>query len=353
MDSAPSQISLCQALDVQFPKDNECLVQLPEDICYGNATVGGLIACIMSKYALSYASEHPKTKSQTTVHSANVHFLRPVFPEHGRVALNLHELSICRARSTLSVELFQDGPKMCASAIVAVSDFSLPGITVSTGWQLTPPPRPVNLDGLSSHSDPDWICYHPAFHTDGFLRAGSYAQIYVPTDGTHSSHYAEQWIAPGWDCSPAGSSSNEARWTTDMLQFVVDIGLGIPQNLYPTSPNGPLPVGSSAATLEFAAAQKKARDAGETSWRLLATDGSTVLHPQLIHFTLSMSTEVKKELPPDGVRWLYLRSEVKSIRNGRMDLEVLLCDQGMELVALSRQVAVLIPSMNKKRKNRL
>jgi acyl-CoA thioesterase len=112
-------------------------------------------------------------------------------------------------------------------------------------------------------------------------------------------------------------------------------------------------VGSSAATLEFAAAQKKARDAGDPSWRLLAADGWTVLHPQLLHFTLSMSTEIKKELPPDGVRWLYLRSEAKAIRNGRMDLEVLLFDQDMELVALSRQVAVLIPSMNKKRNSRL
>ncbi|GES64577.1 hypothetical protein ATEIFO6365_0009006600 [Aspergillus terreus] len=45
------------------------------------------------------------------------------------------------------------------------------------------------------------------------------------------------------------------------------------------SPDAPLPVGSSAATLEFAAAQKKARDAGDHSWRLLAADGSTVLHP--------------------------------------------------------------------------
>jgi hypothetical protein len=40
MTSSPSQVSLSQALDVEFPKDNACLVQLPQDICYGNGKAG-------------------------------------------------------------------------------------------------------------------------------------------------------------------------------------------------------------------------------------------------------------------------------------------------------------------------
>lgn len=36
MNSSISQISLSQALDVEFPKENACLVQFPQDICYGN-----------------------------------------------------------------------------------------------------------------------------------------------------------------------------------------------------------------------------------------------------------------------------------------------------------------------------
>lgn len=40
MNSSPSQISLSQALDVEIPKENACLVQLPQDICYGNGKAG-------------------------------------------------------------------------------------------------------------------------------------------------------------------------------------------------------------------------------------------------------------------------------------------------------------------------
>jgi hypothetical protein len=101
----------------------------------------------MSKYALSYASQHATTNPQTAVHSATVHFFRPVFPERGPVAQKLHELSI----STLSVKLFQEAPKMCALAVVtyvtsskneienegidiaSVSDFSLPRRPIARG----------------------------------------------------------------------------------------------------------------------------------------------------------------------------------------------------------------------------
>lgn len=86
------------------------------------------------------------------------------------------------------------------------------------------------------------------------------------------------------------------------------------------------PVGSIAATLHFAALQENARIACVSEWRKLPNDGSMpedgsrFFLRSLLHATLSISTEIKKKLPDEGVRWLYLRSEVKSIQNGKMDL---------------------------------
>jgi hypothetical protein len=138
-----------------------------------------------------------------------------------------------------------------------------------------------------------------------------------------------------------------------MIQFAVDMNLPIQNNfLSQLSEGGPgqkSDIGSIASTLRYNAAQKKARDEGKPNWRELADDGSKTSPSgaMLVHITMSMFTEIKKKLPAEGVRWLYLRVEAKSIQNGRMDFEVLLFDEAMELVAISNQVAQLVSAVEK------
>lgn len=58
--------------------------------------------------------------------------------------------------------------------------------------------------------------------------------------------------------------------------------------------------------------------------------------------TMMMDIEVKKALPSEGVEWLFVRAIAKQIKDGRMDLEVIVMDEGMELVALSHHVCLVI-----------
>ena len=51
-----------------------------------------------------------------------------------------------------------------------------------------------------------------------------------------------------------------------------------------------------------------------------------------------MGLEIKKLLPAEGVRWLFVRARAEQIRKGRMDVEVVILDEGMDLVALSQHV---------------
>lgn len=135
-----------------------------------------------------------------------------------------------------------------------------------------------------------------------------------------------------------------------MIHFVMDSTLPIQENLFPHEADKPLPMGSIAATLGFAATQKAARDEGTKDWRPLDLDGSKKMMLQTVHVTLSMSTEIKKNLPAEGVRWLYMRTEAKSIVDGRMDLQILMFDETMDLVAVTAQVAHIIPAAQKKQK---
>jgi hypothetical protein len=104
-------------------------------------------------------------------------------------------------------------------------------------------------------------------------------------------------------------------------------------------------LGSLVATLAFSARQEQARRNGDSNWRELADDGYLpevgpgLFKNAMINVTLSMTTEIKKRLPEDGVEWLYMRTEAKRLEGSRMDLEVLLLDESMDLVAISHQVA--------------
>ncbi|KAF2686890.1 hypothetical protein K458DRAFT_334947 [Lentithecium fluviatile CBS 122367] len=355
-----SQQDPSRALQLQGPVSAQCLLDLPESICYGSVSVGGFIACTLTKYVVSYAAQHVKTKDQTDVRSAYVQFFRPIIPSKGPIVMRLHEVNLGRAWSTFRVDAFQgDASKLAASTNVTVANFAIPGITVDTAWQLSPPPRTVNLRKLEIHDDPDWTCYHTAFHPDGFRRAYASVKNYIPKQWPRSIAFIEQWITPGWDCSPLGSKDSSvryARWNNELIQFAADLNLPIQENLVP-SHLGVTPVGSVAATLNFAAKQEKARKAGVTNWRelpddgSLPEDGSKFFKHSLVHATLTMSTEIKKRLPEEGVRWLYLRTEAKGIQNGRMDLQVLLLDEGMDLIAISHQVAQIVKGIDKSSKS--
>lgn len=58
--------------------------------------------------------------------------------------------------------------------------------------------------------------------------------------------------------------------------------------------------------------------------------------------TLLLNLDVKKALPEEGVDWLFVRVRAKKIENGRMDLEVVVLDEGGELVAVSNHVCLIL-----------
>lgn len=151
--------------------------------------------------------------------------------------------------------------------MTSTTDFASPSVTLQAGWHRSPSSTPADLLKLESDSDPTLASYQTAFYPDGFRRASSYVGTFVPKNWSPNTGHLEQWILPGWDCLPqescaATTENDKARWTTDTIQFAVDMSLPVQENLYPPQPDKPLPMASVAATLGFAATQRKARIQG-------------------------------------------------------------------------------------------
>lgn len=60
--------------------------------------------------------------------------------------------------------------------------------------------------------------------------------------------------------------------------------------------------------------------------------------------TVLLNIEFKKPLPEEGVEWLFVRVDTKQIKNGRMDIEVVILDEMGDIVALSQHVALAVDS---------
>lgn len=58
--------------------------------------------------------------------------------------------------------------------------------------------------------------------------------------------------------------------------------------------------------------------------------------------TLVLNLDIKKPFPENGVKWLWVRVSAKQIKNGRFDLDVVIRDEGGEIVALSNHSCLVL-----------
>ncbi|TGO88171.1 hypothetical protein BPOR_0178g00010 [Botrytis porri] len=75
--------------------------------------------------------------------------------------------------------------------------------------------------------------------------------------------------------------------------------------------------------------------------RMVNEDSGSYRAPAMIT-SLATSVEIKQLLPPGGTKWLFRRARAKEVQDGRLSMEVMVFDEGMELVALSQQLCPII-----------
>ncbi|THV44658.1 hypothetical protein BGAL_0599g00050 [Botrytis galanthina] len=97
--------------------------------------------------------------------------------------------------------------------------------------------------------------------------------------------------------------------------------------------------GGQAATVQAGLEQKREREMGVA--KIVDAESGSYRAPAMIA-SLATSIEIKKLLPPGGTKWLFMRAQAKEIKNGRLSMEVMVFDEGMELVALSQQLCPII-----------
>lgn len=177
------------------------------------------------------------------------------------------------------------------------------GICLPTSWGLEPAPPVADLAKLVSGADPKWTEW--IAEALDFRKATSMVNIYLPRNFNSGRGVVDLWC----------KFRNGERFTDLSLGFVCDM---FPQ------------------IVETYVDDEEALAAGNVVQKQLSRNW----YP-----TLALNLEFKKALPEEGVEWLFLRVRSKQIKNGRQDYEIIIMDDGGEIIALSHHVAMILSSM--------
>lgn len=196
------------------------------------------------------------------------------------------------------------------------------GLSYPTHYALNPPPPPADTAKLADNTDPHWVSYTYPYHPVSPIKASTHLRYVVPIKGPPHPSVSDVWLTP---------IHADDAFTNEMLGSVIDFWPRMVENYHKGSPY----------SISGIAARGLCTMQGSLS------EDISQQTPQHMYPTVSISLEIKKVLPPEGVKWLFMRARAKEIKNGRMDAEIVILDEDFELVALSHQVSFMVNSTKK------
>lgn len=217
----------------------------------------------------------------------HVEFLRRT--QAGLANFKVDDVKLGRQTSVVHVSMEQDGRQEIIAYVTNSNIEKEEGFSFDTEYKLSPPVPTVDLSKLEQDADANWK-RQGKMPFSNFRKASNRVFFHFPRNGQATKRFADEWL-----CFSDGSNFNDSS-----VGFVADMFPQIIESFRDKS-QGPF-------------------------W-----------YP-----TLLLNLDVKKSLPPGGVKWLQVRVEMKKIKNGRMDLEVFIHDAEGDLVALSHHVGFIL-----------
>ncbi|KAI5866032.1 thioesterase family protein [Durotheca rogersii] len=318
-------VPFSEAMRVEPLDSHTYRVDLDASFCIGAVPNGGYSASCV----LAAARAHLRARGQPDTLAAHFEFPRRTAP--GPAVVVVEDVRLGRRLSTLHLSLWQDAgagagllPRAPwvdrAAARCAVLAYAtqvdlraFSGLSAPTGYASTAaaalPPPPPSAAALAAGTDPRWAEARPPRSPAIGLSSLRNWRFFVPRGG--------EPLAPGVLDMWVRAASGE-RVTRAALAYVVD---SFPYNLH-----------AFLAAPEARARLAPPRDRADR-------ERASLWFP-----TVVLDLQTAAALPDDGVDWLAVRVTSKLIKDGKFDLDVLVRDVHGEIIASSRQIALIVSS---------
>lgn len=260
---------------------------------------GGYVGSVLLSAVRAHFGGPLAHLDQPDTMSMQLQFLRRTRAGPGTVSVE--HLKLGGSVSTVQVILSQGDRREVQGYIVQTNFAKQTGLTLPTGWlksSLTPAPPPIDFTQLEkSGEDANWLIDRDP-PKSSFRRASRHVVFHHPKQRPDLST-VDQWLR----FRPGGPGSPVVPFPQEALGFVVDIFPHMAEFFPQVSGRG-------------------------TRW-----------YP-----TVALNLDVKRNLPAEGADWLFVRVRAGEIRNGRMDLQILVLDRAGDLVAISSHISLVMSS---------
>lgn len=242
-------------------------------------------------------------------------------------------LKIGAGTSTLQIQLAQDDQTK-AVALVTSTNFDKPvGPTVPTAWTLHPPPKPIpDFDRVGAHqSDPNWL---PA-NINGEILPFCQRVLYLnPRGGFPIDGLCDAW----------NRFKEDERMDATYLALMTDVIPSMSDTLLRN--NGLYDARACFDKME----QWSEKNPGVAT--PLTNSIAEAMRSSTFNSTVSLDIEFKRRPPKDGLRWIFARTATKMLHGGRMDVDVTICNEEMELLCTAHQLVLVLEAQRKFRRKK-
>ncbi|KIW03403.1 uncharacterized protein PV09_05608 [Verruconis gallopava] len=299
-------VSFTDATAVKAIDSHTYSVELQDDWAIGTVPHGGYVTSCF----LEVANKHFSTtlSKQNQPHTFTVHQEFPRRTEVGPAIFKVRDIKLGRQTSTIHISLVQYGREEVVAYLNHTNLINEKGVSFTTGWTLSPSAYPVDLSKLKAGDDLNWV-EQRAMPFSSFRKASNRVRFFFPREGQKLKSLADQWIT--W--------RNGEKFTNTSLGYVCDMFPQIVESYV---------VDEDPYTVKHQKSQNR------------RTDKKNVA--KFWYPTVVLNLDIKKLLPEKGVEWLFVRTQAKQIRKGRIDLEVIIMDEVGDIVALSHHVCLVL-----------
>lgn len=272
----------------------------------GTVPHGGYVTSTIQRAVRKHFETTLANQNQPHILTLHLDFLRRT--EIGLALITVKDVKLGRQTSIVHVTLSQGDREEVVGYITHSHLAREEGVSFDTDWALHPAPLTVDFSKLESDSEPNWVrrTFSPF---PEFRKVVTQCKYWSPRAGQTSSATVDQLMC---------LREPQERFTNDSLGFVVDV---FPQ------------------IIEAFLLQELHVDATEQERQAFLAKRGKLWYP-----TLLLNLDVKKLLPSEGVKYLFLRLQAKVIKNGRYDLEIVVKDATGDIVALSHHVCLAVSS---------
>ncbi|RYP47041.1 hypothetical protein DL768_006836 [Monosporascus sp. mg162] len=297
------------------------------DWTVGPVLHGGSVAAAIHHAATTHLVTEPTlaAQNQPDILTLHLEFLRAC--EARESTITITDLKVGARTSTLQLQLSQDGQTKVIALATSIN-LDSPGPTAATAWRLHPPPRPApDFEAVLAHRpDAHWLPAHLAGEIIPFTRR---QLVLNPRDG-----FPVDGICDAWN-----TFLGDERMDATYLAMMTDC---IPSMSDTLLRNG----GLYDARRTFAQIEQWAKENPGVPCEL-TNSLKEAMQASVFNNTVTLDIEFMRKLPKNGVQWTFTRAESRMLEGGRLDLDVTICDQNMDLLCIARQAILVLDAKRK------